>query len=202
MSSDLPRTSVDLSALIGSRICHDLISPIGAIGNGVELLSMSGANLGPELSLISESVANANARIRFYRIAFGHGGQGQGVGRSEIQSVLKDMYQGSRLKITWSVGAECRRDDVKAAFLALQCLETAMPFGGEIEISRDEEGWKVAGTSPKLKLDPEVWAALQGGSIEAITPALVHFAMLPVVLKQSGRRLQATRADDRVTLAF
>ena len=55
----------DLSALLGSRICHDLISPIGAIGNGVELLMMEGGTPSPELVLIAESVAAANARIRF-----------------------------------------------------------------------------------------------------------------------------------------
>ena len=61
-----------LTALVASRICHDLISPIGAIGNGVELLTMeSGGTLRPEFALISESVANANARIRLFRIAFG-----------------------------------------------------------------------------------------------------------------------------------
>ncbi len=64
MSSDDTPQSPDLAALIGSRICHDLISPIGAIGNGLELLSMAGAG-GPEVALISDSVSNANARIRF-----------------------------------------------------------------------------------------------------------------------------------------
>ncbi|HMS96693.1 MAG TPA: histidine phosphotransferase, partial [Tabrizicola sp.] len=59
----------DLAALIASRICHDLISPLGAIGNGVELLAMERA--GPELDLLSESVAHANARIRLFRISFG-----------------------------------------------------------------------------------------------------------------------------------
>ena len=52
----------DLAALLGSRICHDLISPIGAIGNGLELLMMDPGTHGPEMSLISESVGHANAR--------------------------------------------------------------------------------------------------------------------------------------------
>ena len=52
----------DLNSLIGSRICHDLISPLGAIGNGLELLSMSGFDGAPEIALIAESVENANSR--------------------------------------------------------------------------------------------------------------------------------------------
>ena len=54
-------TSRHIAALLGSRICHDLISPIGAISNGVELMQMSGADSSPELALISESVESANA---------------------------------------------------------------------------------------------------------------------------------------------
>ena len=61
----------DLTALVGSRICHDLISPLGAIGNGLELLQLSGLPQGPEWALIAESVENASARIRFFRIAYG-----------------------------------------------------------------------------------------------------------------------------------
>ena len=68
----MAQTELDLAALISSRICHDLISPIGAINNGLELLGMSGQSLDtPEMSLINESVQNASARIRFFRIAYG-----------------------------------------------------------------------------------------------------------------------------------
>ena len=62
-------SNVNLAALIGSRICHDLISPIGAINNGLELLGMTGSSEGPELQLITDSVGSATARIRFFRIA-------------------------------------------------------------------------------------------------------------------------------------
>ena len=64
-------TPRDVNALLGSRICHDLISPLGAIGNGVELLSLSGVRAESELSLIARSVESANTKIRFFRIAFG-----------------------------------------------------------------------------------------------------------------------------------
>lgn len=57
------QSDLNLAALIGSRICHDLISPIGAINNGLELLGMSGNRMeGPEIDLIGQSVQNASAR--------------------------------------------------------------------------------------------------------------------------------------------
>lgn len=202
MSSSLARTAPDLPALIGSRICHDLISPIGAIGNGIELLTMSGVGLGPELSLVSESVANANVRIRFYRIAFGLASDGQGVSRAEIRSILNEMYAGGRLTAVWTVDSDCRRDEAKATFLAILCLETAMPFGGSIRVLREDGRWIVEGTTAKPKIDEAIWGALERGSASDVTPALVHFALLPEALSDLGRPLRVERTEDRITLSF
>ena len=110
----------DLVALLGSRICHDLISPIGAISNGVELLMMDGSTMGPEIALISESVANANARIRFFRVAYGISGADQRIGKAEVVSILSDLTRGGRLTIDWRGPADLPRREVKLAFLLIQ----------------------------------------------------------------------------------
>jgi len=114
----------DLAALVGSRICHDLISPIGAIGNGVELMLMEGAGKGPEMALITESVAHANARIRFFRVAYGATGADQRIGRNEVTSILSDMTHGGRIKVDWVSPPDLPRRDVKLVFLLLQCAES------------------------------------------------------------------------------
>ncbi|SNT08297.1 histidine phosphotransferase family protein [Tropicimonas sediminicola] len=203
MSSDHPQRRLDIPALIGSRICHDLISPIGAIGNGIELLSMAGVGGGPELSLISESVANANARIRFYRLAFGQSGQDQATSRSEILSILRDLYAGSRMEVFWQVNSDCRRDEAKAALLALQCLESAMPYGGRAEVTRTDGRWQVVGTAAKLRIDEALWTPLlTGADVEEVTPAQVHFALLPDTLQGLGRKLVVTRSGEQITLGF
>jgi histidine phosphotransferase ChpT len=93
--------SLEFAALVGSSICHDLISPIGAINNGMELMSMSGMASSPEMALISESVDAANARIRFFRIAYGAPSETQLLGRSEVSSILRDTSRGSRLSLNW-----------------------------------------------------------------------------------------------------
>lgn len=90
-------SNLNLAALIGSRICHDLISPIGAINNGLELLGMTAPTEGPEFELISQSVGNASARIRFFRIAYGAASV-QLVGRAEIVSILADVMGGAGWK--------------------------------------------------------------------------------------------------------
>ena len=192
----------DLSALIGSRICHDLISPIGAIGNGVELMAMGGAAKGPELALISESVSNANARIRFFRVCFGSAGGDSRIGRPEVQSILSEITKGGRLRIDWSSPSDLSRREVKIAFLLIQCLETAMPWGGRILVEQGER-WVMTGDATRLKIDPALWEVLSHpNSAVEITPALVHFALVPDEIQRQSRRLTVELSEAGIRLSF
>ena len=193
----------DLVALLGSRICHDLISPIGAISNGVELLMMDGGAMGPEIALIAESVANANARIRFFRVAFGASGADQRIGRPEVLSILSDLTRGGRLTIDWRGPADLPRREVKLAFLLIQCLETAMAFGGRITVDMVDGRWTLNGAAAKLKLDADLWAHLSDpGARGDVTAAQVHFALVPGELSRQNRRLKATLTPTEIGLAF
>ncbi|WP_225028061.1 histidine phosphotransferase family protein [Xinfangfangia pollutisoli] len=193
----------DLAALIGSRICHDLISPIGAIGNGVELLMMERGAASPELALIAESVAHANARIRFFRVAFGAAGQDARIARGEVVSILTDMMRGGRLQVEWISPSELARSEVKLAFLLLQCLETALAYGGRIRIERGETGWLMQAEAARLKIDPALWEVLTERHPPAeIGAAQVHFALVPEALAQQGRRLVAELKESAIRLSF
>ena len=192
-----------LATLIGSRICHDLISPIGAINNGLELLSMAdNPPDGPEMELIGTSVGNASARIRFFRIAFGAAGH-QMVGRGEIVSILRDLYEGGRLTLDWIPEEPQPRAVVRLAFLAILCLETAMPYGGRAEVSEAKGKWRLKGTADKLNVDPALWGLLASGSAGAtLQPAHVQFALLPTVAADDGRRIRSTSDDTTITIQF
>ncbi|MBC7138338.1 MAG: histidine phosphotransferase [Defluviimonas sp.] len=201
MSYDDP----DLTALLGSRICHDLISPLGAIGNGVELLSMAGTAGGPEMALIAESVASAKARIRFFRIAFGAAAAEQRLGRPEILSVIADAMAGGRLSVDWQPEGDQARREVKLAFLALQCLETALPWGGRVSISRQGTGWRMRAEAQRMKVDPALWAVATGSasaSAEGISAAQVHFALLPVEAARQDRAVAAELQPTQISLRF
>ncbi|SDJ74492.1 histidine phosphotransferase family protein [Aliiruegeria lutimaris] len=201
MSSNDPLASPDLTSLIGSRICHDLISPVGAIGNGLELLSMAGSG-GPEVALISDSVSNANARIRFFRIAFGMASSEQGTPRSEILSILRDIYGETRIKLDWAVNVDCRRAEAKAAFLTLLCLENALPYGGEIVVTRSDGRWQFTAISPKLKYDEALWAVSTSSAPFELSPKNVQFALLPEALARLGRRLALTQTQGTLALTY
>jgi histidine phosphotransferase ChpT len=199
----MAQTELDLAALISSRICHDLISPIGAINNGLELLGMSGQSLDtPEMSLINESVQNASARIRFVRIAYGAASE-QEIGRAEVISILNDMMGGGRLSVEWGPLEGQPRDVVRLALLAIQCLETAMPYGGRIEVSSSRKQWKIHGKSEKFNQIDNLWSAVS--SVETasdIAPAHVQFALLPAAAKEQNRDVRVTRTATDITIQF
>lgn len=178
----------DLAALIGSRICHDLISPIGAIGNGVELLAMSGDASGPEMALINDSVTNANARIRFFRIAFGAASDSQRISRSEVTSILSAVAAGGRCTYSWLPMNDAPRDQVRMAFLAMMCLETALPLGGDITVTETGQLWEVSGIGRRVKVEDDLWANLAGARSD-VTAAQVQFALLPDAAIAAGRHL-------------
>jgi histidine phosphotransferase ChpT len=193
--------TVNLAALIGSRICHDLISPIGAITNGLELLDMSGAASGPEMELIADSVGNAGARIRFFRIAFGAASD-QPLSRSEVCTVLEDVNRGSRMVTRWGPLEPQPRGDVRLAFLAILCCETALPFGGEIQVVCENGRWTIEGRGDRLITDPDLWKVLEVPGSAPVTPAQVQFALLPELLRDEGRSLRSELTDDMVSLHF
>ena len=193
----------DLAALVGSRICHDLISPIGAISNGVELLSLTDGDTHAEMDLIKQSVENASARIRYFRIAYGAFASEQTVGRSEILSILSAYARGGRINYIWQIPGDQPRSMVRAAFLVLQAMETTMPLGGDIRICSDGKDWIMEGMGQRIKVDEALWS-----NLIAPDPAFKHaaaqvqFALLPEVLAAAGRRLHMTAQDARIEVRF
>lgn len=191
----------DLAALIASRICHDLISPIGAISNGVELLGMD--RPGPELDLLSQSAANANARIRFFRISFGAAGPDQRIARAEVVAVLADLSNGGRVAYDWTSPPDLSRREVRLVFLLLQCLETALAYGGKVRIVHDQGRWSLTAEAPRLRADPGIWAVLSGAPLPSdISAAQVQFALAPPALAELGRNLVLDSSPVSISLRF
>ncbi|MDJ0628887.1 MAG: histidine phosphotransferase family protein [Rhodobacter sp.] len=195
----MTRPPLNIAALMGSRICHDLISPIGAIANGVELLSMTGQS-GPEIELISESAQNANARIRYFRVAFGAASEGQTISAGEIRTLLSDLTRGSKLQVDWQAAGDVPRIDARLVFLLMMCFETAMPWGGTVILSQTGREWSMSGRAERLKIDAPLWQTLSGSDAPSgISAAEVHFLMLPPLSVEAGRNLNVAYTDTEIT---
>lgn len=194
----------DLAALMGSRICHDLISPLGAIANGMELLELSGMD-GPEMDLIRESVNSATARIKLYRVAFGAASNGQTIGAADLAALVVPGAGERRIEIDWQVAGDMPRHQAKLTFLALMCLESALAWGGQISVARDGEGFVLHARAERMRQDQDAWARLERahtGDAPLPKPAEMHFALLPAELAIAGRSLAVERAPDRIALRF
>lgn len=200
----LPRS--ELSALVGSRICHDLISPLGAIGNGLELLSMTGAATpdGPEMELIAQSVDSANARVRFFRIAFGAASADQRIARSELEGLLDDSYRLGRITMDTSLPTDILRRDAKLALLLILCLETALPRGGVITLQASDQTWRLRAEADRVAVEARLWEQLteipgEGANLSA---SEVQFALLPESARQAGRALAVNLGPEAIEVRF
>jgi histidine phosphotransferase ChpT len=195
-----------LAALIGSRICHDLISPIGAISNGLELVEMAGtASSGPEMTLIRQSCDHATARIRFFRIAFGTASDIYPVSSSEADRTLANNYAHTRLSATWEIHHDQGRDIVQLAYLAILCLETALPQGGVLEVHRDGRTLMVTAQAEHTRADEPIWSLLSSeGEIDltALRPADVQFALLAQMCRKAGITTQLSTSAGLATLSL
>lgn len=200
----------DLSALLASRICHDLISPIGAIGNGIELLQLSGFD-SPELNLINDAVNDANQRIRYFRVAFGTASIGQMIGAAEMAKVLPADTFGPKLSLNWQPGDNIERCQAKLALLTLLCLESCMPYGGALSVAQQDRSWRISGHADRMNPMPELWklvtAPQDTTDIEADTapapaPAHLHFALLGLELALQGCRAHIDTRETEIIISF
>ncbi|RJL02392.1 histidine phosphotransferase [Paracoccus aestuarii] len=196
----------DLAALLGSRLCHDLVSPLGAIGNGVELLEMSpdypGIAQSPEMRLIAEAVAAARARIQAYRMAFGQAQGDQRIGRAELARLLSGVEAQGRLTITLEAEGDFTRPEVRMIMLAVMCMETAMPWGGRVIVLRDRPDWRLVAECERSRIDPTLWAWLDRDAPRAPSPAEVHFPLLSELARDAGRRLRHEFDETGGEIAF
>ncbi len=191
-----PVAAEQLAALLGSRLCHDLVSPLGAIGNGLELLEISGEFPGiaktGEMALILESLEAARARVRFFRVAFGHAGADQRLSMAEIGALLADIEKAGRLKPRLEAEGDLPRNEARMILLALMCLETAMPWGGRVLICRGAQGWRLVAEASRTQRDPALWSWLDPGQKRERpepAPSEVQFLLLGGLARSENRRL-------------
>lgn len=190
-----------LAAMVASRICHDLVSPMGAISNGLELLELSQQKTGPEMELIMQSVANANTRLRLYRLAFGTVGDGHLIGQGEIASILEALNTQGRLRYAWLSRMDLTRRQAKLLFLLLLCLETAIPWGGEIFVQDGADGLELAARADRISVDDAMWTILRTAETSAAVPASrVQFLLAASELAAQGQHVALETGESSLLL--
>lgn len=200
-----PPDGQTLADLVGSRLCHDLSNPLGAVGNGVELLQLTGTADGPEIGLIDSAIRDALARVRFFRLAFGHAGPDHMTSAREARTALEDLYRQSRISPEWRPENDLPRRQVKLAFLAMLCVESALPMGGKVTLSMTGAGrWTLAARAERITLDEELWSVLRFGAGAAgrpLRPAEAQFAALHELAERMGVTVNFVADGDLLRVA-
>lgn len=126
----------DLAALLCSRVCHDVISPVGAINNGLELLDEGGTD-DDALDLIRTSALNASVRLKFARLAFGASGSaGASIDTGEAEKAAKDFAEAEKkAEVSWNgPRAIVAKNRVKLLLNLFLVAYGAIPRGGNVDV--------------------------------------------------------------------
>jgi histidine phosphotransferase ChpT len=162
--------ALDLAALLCSRVCHDLISPVGAIVNGIEVLEEEKDESTKEfaLDLIKRSAATASAKLQFCRIAFGAAGSaGAQIDLGDAEKVARGFMEDDKTKIDWNLPrALLAKNRVKLLLNMLIIAGQAIPRGGKVTVdpigAGDNLGFKVSAAGTNAKIPPAVPPLLTG----------------------------------------
>ena len=165
--------AVDLASLLCSRLCHDLMSPVGALNNGIELLA---DEQDPEmrercLELLADSARASANKLKFFRLAFGAaGGFGDEIDTHEAEAALEGVFGPERrIELGWMVsGDKLPKGAVKLLLNLALIAGDALVRGGRLDVGAERGGdgieLVIRGEGPRILLDPTLRETLANGS--------------------------------------
>ena len=198
---------VEFASLLCSRLCHDLLSPIGALNNGLELLADETDPAMRErcMELMAESARTSAAKLKFFRLAFGAaGGFGEAVDTREAQQAIEGLFgETKRLTINWLVEEpQLPKTAIKVLLNLAMIAGDSLVRGGTLDIGSEtnEAGIEIVlkAEGPRTLLDEELRGTLvDGRAAEAITPrAAAAFLVHQMVTSADGRVMVSAPADN------
>jgi histidine phosphotransferase ChpT len=202
--------SHEFASLLCSRLCHDLLSPVGALNNGIELL---GDEHDPEmrarcLDLLSESARVSANKLKFFRLAFGAaGGFGDEVDTREARTAIEGLFgSDGRIQLGWMV------DDAKMSKSALKILLNlvllagdSLVRGGSLTVGSEKHSAGVdivvRAEGPRVVLDPQLKQALLGEvSEEEIAPRAASAWLIHLLASEGGGQVQVADNEEGMIL--
>src|SRR5947207_11771837 len=166
--------ALELAALLCSRVCHDLISPVGAIVNGLEVLDDSKSNDDREfaLNLIRKSAKTASAKLQFCRLAFGAAGSaGAQIDTGDAETMSRGFLEDEKTRIVWNLPRTLQpKNRVKLLLNMLILAQQAIPRGGTLTVDQAGEGLRVHANGLNARVPQNLADLLSGhhaGPIDA-----------------------------------
>jgi len=209
MSATVTLEALDLAALLCSRVCHDLISPVGAVVNGIEVMEDDADEQTKTfaLELIRKSAATASARLQFCRLAFGAAGSaGASIDTGDAEGVARGMMEDDKVKITWSLPRVLLpKNRVKLLLNLMVLAGGTIPRGGSLVLEPigegDTMGFRVTSSGLNARIPAAVPALVAGQSENPIdahaiqpfyTGLLARTCGMTVTLAPEGEQIVVT----------
>ncbi len=157
--------ALDLAALLCSRVCHDLINPVGAIVNGLEVMEddKDEATRTFALELIKKSIRQTSARLQFCRLAYGAAGSaGAQIDLGDAEKVSRAFLEDDKTKLNWSMPRELMaKNRVKLLMNMLVIAAQAIPRGGALTAEPAGSGFRIAASGANARM-PQAAGLLSG----------------------------------------
>lgn len=203
-------SSVDFASLLCSRLCHDLLSPVGALNNGIELLAdeHDPEMRGRVLELLADSARASANKLKFFRLAFGAaGGFADQVDAREAKVAIEGLFSGGgKVQLGWMVGdATLSKPAIKLLLNLALIAGDALVRGGRLDVGAETRGNSteivVRAEGPRLVLDPELRKALLGDADEAtLAPRAAAAWLAHRLATDTGGSIQISDVSDPVLL--
>lgn len=202
-----------ITELLCSHLCHELISPVTAINNGLELIGSGDTGVdGEAIELTRQSAAEASRRLQFYRLAYGQAAAfDEARGLIEARDLSKGLLAAGKISLSWSDGeaAESRIDKsgIKLLVNAVALAREALPRGGTVSVTLGgppQFTCTVTAEGTGARLTPEVRSAMEpNASVETLTPRTVHAYLVGAAARRLNAGLNIdSGSPDRVIFRF
>ncbi len=163
-------TPSDLAALMCARICHDLVSPIGALGTALEVLDdESNEDMHEDaMNLVRLSAGQASDKLKFLRMAFGASTSAPGViAMNEVRDLIGEMYKNGKAKFHWDTALDgLEKNQARLLLNMVMIVVQTIPRGGDLRIQCDKTGDAVILTmiaeGPKARIYDDYTRSLSG----------------------------------------
>ncbi len=186
---------IDLASLLCSRLCHDLMSPVGALNNGIELLA---DETDPDmrdkcLELLADSARASANKLKFFRLAFGAaGGFGEEIDTLEAHTAVQGLFGPERrVELSWMVTSERLPKNAVKLLLNLAMLAgDALVRGGQLHVGAERRGSElelaVRAEGPRIMLDPAFRETLARGPQGPVEPRAAGAWLAHQLVIQAG----------------
>ncbi|QRM56567.1 histidine phosphotransferase family protein [Sinorhizobium sp. BG8] len=206
-NANLTLTGPDLAALLCSRVCHDIISPVGAINNGLELLDEGGADA-DAMDLIRTSALNASVRLKFARLAFGASGSvGASIDTGEAEKAARDFAVAEKkTEVTWTgPRAIVAKNRVKLLLNLFLVAYGAIPRGGSIDVSLEspefDAVFKLTAKGRMLRVPPKFMEILNGNPEEAVDAHSIQPYYTVLLAEEAGMDLEVVATPEEIVFS-